>query len=66
MAQSIFDLLILVADAVSSWFFSVFNASGMTAVFLGMVAVVASVRLLLHPLAGRASDWAFKKSEDDD
>lgn len=66
MANNIFLLFGEIATAVSSWFTAVFTATGMTGVFLGMVAVVFSVRLLMHPIVGKGSDTADKKKDEDD
>lgn len=64
MANAIFLLIGEVATAVSSWFTSVFTASGMTGIFFAMISVVFCIRLLMHPIVGRGSDTANKKKSD--
>lgn len=55
MADSIISLLVKSLQAAQSWFSQILNNSGMTGLFLGMIAIYLAVKFLIYPLFGGSS-----------
>lgn len=63
---SVMNLINNSFSAVSSWFVSIFNSSGMTEIYISILFIYFGYKFILSPVLGkgRGSDFARSKKDD--